>query len=156
MYYFGQRIAERSLSYFYMWVYTHVFNRLREKSVIRKGMNGIRREKKEWKEKGKCKLIDMRVCVREGGERPYLYYLEVGFPPMHIWKVIRCLGCDSSSRCTWTRCRLGSADPRGRPTPPVSRSCWSFAGWLIRWILSLSSSASCVEAPFPLTCGPSL
>ena len=63
------------------------------------------------------------VCVeRGGGERPYLYYLEVSFPPMHIWKVIRCLGRESS-RCTWTRCRLGSADPRGRPTPPVSRSC---------------------------------
>ena len=57
------------------------------------------------------------VCV-ERGERPYLYYLEVGFPPTHIWKVIRCLGGDSSSKCTYTGGKAGLAEPRGSADPP--------------------------------------
>jgi hypothetical protein len=39
------------------------------------------------------------VCV-EGGREALFIALEVGFPPTHIWKVIRCLGSHSSSKCT--------------------------------------------------------
>ena len=56
------------------------------------------------------------VCVCwEGGERALFILLKVGSRQMHTRKVIRCLGRDSSSRCTWTGCRPG------RRTPRVSR-----------------------------------
>ena len=56
----------------------------------------------------------MRVCVEGGGEALFIA-LEVSFPPTHIWKVIRCLGSYSFSKCTWTGTRLGSADPTWQP-----------------------------------------
>ena len=55
-------------------------------------------------------------CVGGGWRRGLFIALEVGFPPTHIWKVIRCLGSHSSSKCTWTGTRLGSADLGGRLT----------------------------------------
>ena len=41
--------------------------------------------------------------------------LEVGFPPTHIWKVIRCLDSHSSSKCT------GREPGQVRPTQGVGR-----------------------------------
>ena len=54
--------------------------------------------------------VSVCVCVEGGGEALFIA-LEVGFPPTHVWKVIRCLGGDSSSKCTWMGARPGSADP---------------------------------------------
>ena len=57
-------------------------------------------------------MVEMKcVCVEGGGGEAYLYYLEVGVPPTHVWKVIRCLGVDSSSKCIWTGARPGLAEP---------------------------------------------
>ena len=61
------------------------------------------------------------VCVERGGG-PYLYYLEVGFPPTHIWKVIRCLGSYSPSKCTYMGTRPSSADPTWKPLGLIL--CW--------------------------------
>ena len=71
----------------------------------------------------------MCLCVEGGGGEAYLYYLEVGFPPTHVWKVIKCLGGDSSSKCTRTGARPGSADPTLAPL--VLILCWLADMWAI-------------------------
>ena len=55
------------------------------------------------------------VCVEGGGGEAYLYYLEVGFPPTHVWKVIRCLGV------TPPRSVPGREPGQVRPTQGVGR-----------------------------------
>ena len=62
------------------------------------------------------------VCVCcEVGERAIFILLRVGSRQMHICKVIRYVGHDSSSKCTWTG---------GRPAPPGHLSSLSFSGRL--------------------------
>jgi len=72
------------------------------------------------------------VCAcREGGGEALFIVLEVGSLHLHIWKVIKCLGCDSS-KCTWKGARLGSADPWVRPNlggaPPAAPSSGRLIG----------------------------
>ena len=60
----------------------------------------------------------VRVCVLRGVRGILFILVEVGFPQTHIWKVIRRLGIYSSTKCTWTGARAGSAEPGVQPTPP--------------------------------------
>ena len=94
------------------------------------------------------------VCVLRGVERGPIYSSRGRFPAnAHMegdqmpWQLLLLEVHLDGNQARFSR-------PRGRPTPPSSPSARSFAEWLIRWILSLSSSASCVETPLPLTCGP--
>jgi len=88
----------------------------------------------------------MGVCV-EGGEALFIA-LEVGSPPTHIWKVIRCLGSYSSSRCTWTGGRAGSAEPRVRPTPPLAPLVLILFWQADRW--ALVSFLVCIMCGAPI------
>ena len=94
------------------------------------------------------------VCVEGVEERP-IYSSRGWFPtnahmegdqvPWHLLLKVHLEG----NQARFGRPR-GSADPTWQPLGLIF--CWM----VYSLSLSLSSGASCVEAPFPLTCGPSL
>ena len=75
------------------------------------------------------------MCV-ERGEREALFILvEVGSRQMHVWKVIRRLRGDSSSKCTWTGGWPGSAS--ASPT-------WPPLVLILRWQADIWALISCM------------
>ena len=59
-----------------------------------------------------------------------IYTIGGRFLPNARMEVIRRLGDDSSSKCTWTGGQPGLADPGDRPAPPGHLSSLSFSGRL--------------------------
>ena len=68
------------------------------------------------------------MCVLRGVRGALFILVEVGSRQMLVLKVIRRFGADSSSKCTWTGGRPGSADPGGRSAPPGHLSSSSSFG----------------------------
>ena len=95
------------------------------------------------------------VCWERWREAPFIVF-RVGSRQKHIWKVIRRSRGHATSKCIWTGCWPGSAEPLVRSTPPGSSSSLSSSGSLTCGPLSRSRGAFALVPPFSLTGGPSL
>ena len=96
----------------------------------------------------------MCVCVLNEREMGPIYSLGGRFPPNASMEGDQCLGCDSSSKCTWMGLWPGSADLWGRSTPHGHDSSLSSSGGLTHGLSTLSFHASSVAPRLLCQVGP--